>query len=465
MCKEEKGVALVTALLILLALSIIGATAINTAVTDTKISGNVKDTKEALFIAEGGLSYAGEYLQQNLDQWDSYTTPQTLINETTLGDGSFNVTIEDGGGVDRRRLLVTATTNTDATKQIEAYVEGTVIPEDPYPGVLGCSGVVLGSNSQTYSYSSSGAPSTGNEGDVGTTTSGSTADLQSQTQIHGDVHAAGKVLTSSTSKVWGDVDANLCIGMSGYSQVVGNATTSGCCSECSGRVQGDINQFVSPDPVPVLDCDPLGVDQLFTDNALPIQTTNDNAELSGSYFDSGTEAYSIGGVSSDTIGTAGQSKQFYFSSFSTNDSASVTIEGDVTIYCSGNFGLNSTSSITLAGGATASLYVSGNFSLSSGTQLNNSGIPADLMIYSDYPSASSLDYKINLGSDANMTAVVYGPKTAANVTSNGELRGQLIAKYVNVQSDADFYYDEDLVDMFSTTTVGGFDLVLKRHIN
>ncbi len=53
--KEEKGFALVFALLMMLALTLLGVSAVNTTTHDNTISGNPRISKEAFYIAEAGL--------------------------------------------------------------------------------------------------------------------------------------------------------------------------------------------------------------------------------------------------------------------------------------------------------------------------------------------------------------------------------------------------------------------------
>lgn len=115
--KDKKGIALIAGLLVLLALSTIGVIAITTTVTDTKISGNVKDIKQAFYLADAGISHAGALLKQNIGTWDTYLTSI----DATLGAGSYSVTISNvGTTVIRKRVVSTGRTSTGARAIIEA---------------------------------------------------------------------------------------------------------------------------------------------------------------------------------------------------------------------------------------------------------------------------------------------------------------------------------------------------------
>jgi len=126
--KEKKGIALVSALLILLALSIIGVIAINTTVTDTKISANLKGIKQAFYIADAGISHAGALLQENISTWDTYSLS---IATTALGDGSYSVTASNVDGTNKKKVVSTGRTSTGAKATIEAiFIRAKFTPDD-----------------------------------------------------------------------------------------------------------------------------------------------------------------------------------------------------------------------------------------------------------------------------------------------------------------------------------------------
>ncbi|MBU2590454.1 MAG: hypothetical protein KKC21_00330 [Nitrospinae bacterium] len=120
--KEERGIALIASLLILAALTTLSIVAVNTTITDSMISGNVKEIKEAHYIAQAGISHAAEYLRVNQAIWDGATaSAQTLtLGSTAIGAGSYSVTMT-AAGVDRRRIISTGTTDSGATRRIEAF--------------------------------------------------------------------------------------------------------------------------------------------------------------------------------------------------------------------------------------------------------------------------------------------------------------------------------------------------------
>jgi hypothetical protein len=462
---NERGMVLVICLFILVALSIIGAAAVNTTVTDTRISGNVRNIKQGYFLAEAGISHGGETLMQDLSQWESYETSQTLIGETSLGAGRYEVTIEDAGGDLRRRMVSTATTNAGTKTRIEAILVPDYSAQHD-PGLFGCEGVELGGNVTTQSYSSSGQTAGGDRGHVGTSDADADIVLLGDVSVHGDLCGAGGLTLDSHAAVLGSGYANDKISMFGDASISGDAETGDLCSGCSGRVAGSIEAFVSPLPVESTACDPLDIGAIFASEAVPIATNNDNGELPSSYFDGTDSSFFIGGSDACILGITGQQKQYSFSSFTTDADARITIQGDVRLYVTGGCLVVGHSIIDLAVGGTLTIYVSGEFFCDAHAQINNSGRPRDLILYSDYPSADTSDYKLKIDSNTDLAAVVYAPWTAIEVDSNANLFGKIRGKYVYMPSNAGFWYDEDLTDLpMSEPTINGFSVALRRQMN
>jgi len=90
--KDNKGAALIIAMLIMVVLIILGVAAIMTSSIETKISGNIKASKKAFYAAEAGLErFKAEKLRNN-SNWSTVTD----IPTTGLGDGSnYTVTVID----------------------------------------------------------------------------------------------------------------------------------------------------------------------------------------------------------------------------------------------------------------------------------------------------------------------------------------------------------------------------------
>jgi Tfp pilus assembly protein PilX len=114
--KEQRGIALLTSILLLGALGVLGFTAVNVSNVDTKITRNTKTSKQAFYLAEAGAEAAREKLRYNLavshqtltSQLSSVKGPDGVLTDSSntgnysssddvpfitasLGSGSFKV--------------------------------------------------------------------------------------------------------------------------------------------------------------------------------------------------------------------------------------------------------------------------------------------------------------------------------------------------------------------------------------
>ena len=99
--KGESGIALITALLILMSLTTIGLFATNAMIVHQDISANLKASKQGFYLAEAGIQHARLFLIQHSDNWSSYasTTATPLTAATQLFNlGTYTVTVQDAGG-------------------------------------------------------------------------------------------------------------------------------------------------------------------------------------------------------------------------------------------------------------------------------------------------------------------------------------------------------------------------------
>src|SRR4030042_4132346 len=185
--KEENGIALVTVILMLLALSVIGIIAVNLTNVGRKITSNTKTTKEAFYVAEAGVERARELLRPrmaggrtlnselnsvkgpdgvlvNSDNAAAFSATDDLpyINTTSMGTESFKVYLTNDA-VDG----VTSTTDTNSIVTLtsfgygpdnsEAIIQTAIqrVPIPPPPGAITMPGPDVSfaggdSNSSTY---------------------------------------------------------------------------------------------------------------------------------------------------------------------------------------------------------------------------------------------------------------------------------------------------------------------------
>ncbi len=82
--KNEKGAALISVVLVLIVIIMISSAIISITVTESKISSNDKSAVQALYLAEGGIQIAVDYLYNN-----PYFRGEMLENDIDFSDGSI----------------------------------------------------------------------------------------------------------------------------------------------------------------------------------------------------------------------------------------------------------------------------------------------------------------------------------------------------------------------------------------
>jgi hypothetical protein len=119
--KNESGVALVTGLIILVLLTAIGTYAINMTQIDQTLSSNLKASKQAFYIADGGIEWGKQQIRTN-----TAIPPSPAGSTQSLNSGSYTVTFKDilpQAPAWTYRMTVEATGNIGtASKTLQAFV-------------------------------------------------------------------------------------------------------------------------------------------------------------------------------------------------------------------------------------------------------------------------------------------------------------------------------------------------------
>lgn len=287
--------------------------------------------------------------------------------------------------------------------------------------------------------------------------------MVADTLVNGDVYSTGPLTMEHNASILGSAYANGDIITQFVSNTIGGgAVMAGSFTGDSGQVGGTLEEFVSPDPVKTMPCDPWDIDAIYANEAQPIQGSNDNGELNPSYYDSASQEYHLQ-AATDTMGVSGQDKEYYFTVFDVADGGNLTIQGNVKIYCDvGDFKLRGNGTVTLAAGATLTVYTSNKFRCDAFTQFNNPGRPQNLIIYSDFDDATIGGSSIKIDGRATFVGIIYAPKTACRLAKDGTFRGSIRGRYVRFEGDTNFYYDEDLSDLFALPD-DSFRVAIKRH--
>ncbi|MGA1825709.1 MAG: PilX N-terminal domain-containing pilus assembly protein [bacterium] len=465
----EKGIALITSLLILSTLTLLGYIGIHTIVIDLEITGNVKDIKKSFYLAEAGISDALDFLDDNISNWNSYTNNYSIFTNEPLGTGTYSVIIDDiDASHDRRKIISTGTTASGTESKIMLIINPDYSSDSPFQkGLHGCSGVVLESGTTTSSYSSSSAYTTNSNGDVGTSDPSADIELNSFAVINGNVCATGELVMKSNAQVSKNVLANGDIFMESNSQVDLDARSSQTIYD-GGTIGGNKEENVSPNVVPVTPCDPLDITTVFSEVS---SRANNNADLNPGLFDGSGNFEADASHPHDPpvdIGVAGEEKHYSFKNCNITGGTSLRIQGDVEIYIDGDFTTNSNSDLIIASNSSLTIYITGSFTPDSNGTINNQGEPKDFTLFSTAVSSSATDYKVHFCSNTALYGVVYAPYAAIDMSSNILVYGALMGKYITMSSNTDFFYDEDLANEDfgapPSTTPTGFTKVVWKQL-
>lgn len=134
--KNQQGIALITSLLALSALTTISIIAMNTSLTDLKISRNMRDIKKAFFNAEAGMRHAITVLDTSHNGFDDELKDGGLDfgPSVDFADGTYEVKITDNNDGDPNydidnTIIITSTGKSHASGAIiEVMLNKLLIP-------------------------------------------------------------------------------------------------------------------------------------------------------------------------------------------------------------------------------------------------------------------------------------------------------------------------------------------------
>ncbi|MDD5451650.1 MAG: pilus assembly PilX N-terminal domain-containing protein [Desulfovibrionales bacterium] len=390
--KNETGIALITALLFLMVLTILGTTAIVISSTDIKIGGNYKLSKQALYDAEGGIQYAIKNIENGLAaETLSLTGSSVAVNYTAPSGFSFDpITTLTRVGTNNNYSFRATGHSANSTK---ATIE-VVIKQEPVfnYGVFGDDLVDLKASGCVYSYNSN------------TITNPQPSDSTGE----GDVGSNVAVNTYMSTYVDGDV----ALGDDGFG-TEGVYIPNGV-PIITGTAGVDVDR-VDPDPLGA-----VGGDLASTFSTVG-SGSNDNA---------------WGGITGNTIylntgdtmtlhGKAGGA-DYYVTDITLNNGATLNIDataGPVNIY--------------LAGGVDAK----------NGSAINITGVPPDFTIYSN--STDSIVFRHG----GTFKGTVYAPYASVEMKNSSDVYGLIWANTSDIKNSGEFYFDTALKDKYLSDNV------------
>lgn len=155
--RGQSGMVLVTAMWLLVVLSVIGAAANVASRTDIGVAGNFKTETEAVYLAEAGMQRALGRINEDVFWTDNLVAAGTTTDvfaadtpDNTLGNGHYEVDIYPNEPVDEwYRIVSTGVLDNGGSASIEAILR-TTIPESMTYAAFGCTNFTLNTINGTY---------------------------------------------------------------------------------------------------------------------------------------------------------------------------------------------------------------------------------------------------------------------------------------------------------------------------
>ncbi len=130
---EEKGSALLLALIVMVMLTLVFIAAITTSVTDMDISENVKEKTSSFYVAEAGLEYGMGVLKNNPNMLSNDSLMMLINASPSLGGGTYNVQVS--GTVPYKTLTSTGNAE-DGEARVQVGVKRTRNPLNIWDNVV-----------------------------------------------------------------------------------------------------------------------------------------------------------------------------------------------------------------------------------------------------------------------------------------------------------------------------------------
>lgn len=401
---DRRGSTLVTMAVCVAGLAGLSTAMLTIAVRSAKEEGSTKATIQADYVCQAGLTQAMYQLQQG-----GAGTVGSAQAPLSWGGGTFYVEAVDLGN-NLTQLQATGLGDRSGARQqlIVRAVPNTIWRF----GAFGKEFLHMDSNARVDSYNSS----LGTYASQATSGSGSTQ----HALTNGDVGSNGDVGMDQNSKVWGDAIA----GMNHTTTVLGNAFVTGSTTPATADVE-------------------------FPTITVPTYTSYGNVTFSSNTtIASSDRTYGTLRVGSNKTLTINGPANFVISNLTMNSGSQIVINdtnGPVTFYVLDNFIMNSNSLLY-----PASLKPI-NFTLNI---LGDNVINPEVNVQLD---------TIDFDSNSKIWGVVYAPNANVVFDSNFELFGSMMARSLDIDSNASFHFDEALIDATSNG-IPTFETVAWREI-
>lgn len=151
-----------------------------------------------------------------------------------------------------------------------------------------------------------------------------------------------------------------------------------------------------------------------------------------------------------TLGTAGTATKWRCPGIALSGKKTLTILGDVTLILTAGSGgraldVTGDASIIIPEGSSLTLYTEGDVLIAGNGLANDNIRPATCQIYGTNTSASG--QRLHLAGNGALRTVAYAPNADITINGNGDVMGSVIGRNITLTGNADFHYDESLVNL------------------
>ena len=418
--QNEDGIVLVTALIMVVILTVLMTGAYLTTSNELAISGNYKTAKQAMYQADAGVNYTIAQVEAGLKN-DTLTLPTTAGNSVSLSfispptGYSFSCLtnlIMDSTNCYRFQVKGNAPNNSSSSATIEVTIKRDAAIK---MAAFGDELMDMKSSSNFYSYDS---------------TSESPPTNMTESTDLADVGSNGEVVSKNGT----NIDGNVVLGNDG--------TDDAAFSDKSGTNLTGTETKVGP-----IDADPLDVNGAEYAAQFPYyDASNDNADVSGL-----GESINLGNPDPDvTLTSKSGGSNYYFTDISLGNSKKIFIDnsaGPVNIYVDGNITFNNGAELNIMNPTNpVNIYMTGEFDGKNGN-IVNPGSSTNFALF------SSTTGTMTLHNSVNFAGLIYSPYADIELKNSAAIYGAIWGSTITAHNSFTLFYDTALQNKYLSNDV------------
>jgi Tfp pilus assembly protein PilX len=231
--KDERGIAIVTAMLVSMVVVVLGVTSVSISIHNAEQSANDRRRVQSVAVAEAGINYFYSHIQSEPTANLSCVITKTLAGTTPPATFTATTTYYNSAGTALPcvanhpvgtpaaayvRSVGNTAANQSTGRTMETYVTLSPISSSPFADTA-----IFSNNSFAWPANIQIRGSDASNNNVYTN---GTASFNSSTTIYGNVYAQGGITMRGSSQIRRDAWANGAVSMSNNSSILANATSS-----------------------------------------------------------------------------------------------------------------------------------------------------------------------------------------------------------------------------------------------